>query len=242
MLTLCFAPRAGQLWGSQGAVLAAQWHSTASPQSTTGSLWFPPSLSAIFSGFQLPKLPSSGDQQAQGAPAAVASTLGEPAAAVLAQVLDQPEEAPSADLASLVETVRGEAPNSYESSRRISAILERVALQLDTLPPAHTTILVSALCSLERRDAIVDIMLEAVSALGFPLARPLLCQSTVTCCWSGGPAVACKSVRMFLCTASSQVHKEGRQQTMDNSGCIACVDQEWHVMCTALAASAWRRS
>ena len=158
-------PYAGQLLGSQGAVLAAQWHSTAPPQSTTGSLWFPPSLTAIFSGFQLPKLPSSGDQPAQSAPAAVASTLGEqaPAAAALAQALEQPEEVPSADMTALVETVRGDAPNSYESSRRIQKILERVALQLDTLPPAHTTILVSALCSLEKRDAIVDIVLEAVS-------------------------------------------------------------------------------
>lgn len=169
LLTLCFARHAGQLLGGQGTVLAAQWHSTASPQSTTGGLWFPPSLSAVFSGFQLPKLPSSGDQQVQSTPAAAASTLGAqaPAAAAPAQV--QPEEAPSADLTSLVETVRGEAPNSYESSRRISGILERVALQLDTLTPAHTTILVSALCSLERRDAIVDIVLEAVSLLCFVL-------------------------------------------------------------------------
>ena len=95
--------------------------------------------------------------------ATASSTQGERlAAAAPAQAPPKPEVAPSADLTALVETVRGDAPNSYESSRRISGILERVALQLDTLPPAHTTVLVATLCELEKRDAIVDIVLEAV--------------------------------------------------------------------------------
>ena len=63
-----------------------------------------------------------------------------------------------------MQSLRGPAPNSYESSRTISAILERVALTLDTLSPAHTAVLVSALGQLEKRDAIVDIVLEAVRA------------------------------------------------------------------------------
>ena len=143
--------------------MAAQLHSSACNESATGSLWFPPSVTSIFSGFALPGSAAQQPQPAVATPAGAPGTQGERlAAAAPARAPPAPELAPSADLTALVETVRGDAPNSYESSRRISGILERVALQLDTLPPAHTTVLVAALCELEKRDAIVDIMLEAV--------------------------------------------------------------------------------
>ena len=122
--------------------------------------WFPPSMSSIFRDL----MSSNAAQQPAAIRAAEASTQAvvETPATMAAPAPLEESAADSADLTKLLETVRGPAPNSYESSRTISAILERVALSLDTLSPAHTTVLVSALGQLEKRDAIVDIVLEAV--------------------------------------------------------------------------------
>ena len=136
--------------------------------------WFPPSMSSVFRDL----MPSNAQQPAalraaEASTQAVVVEMPAPTAARPASV--EESAADSADLTRLLETVRGPAPNSYESSRTISAILERVALTLDTLSPAHTTALVSALGQLEKRDAIVDIVLEAVRAHALTHTMLLAC-------------------------------------------------------------------
>lgn len=68
----------------------------------------------------------------------------------------------NADVSQLVDLVGSSSADSEGIPRQVTQLLQRLCPQLETLPPPETTRLVAALADLQVKDALVDIVLEAV--------------------------------------------------------------------------------